>query len=104
RDELLPKAVAHAPHGFDAVTKTAELLAQPHHLRVHRAVEAVEVRAPEPFQQVVARERAAGMAQQKLEQVHLATRQVEVRPAEARAVRAWIEHELTERDGDRGIG
>src|SRR5690348_8165011 len=63
--ELAVETVAHAPDGGDGVAERSQLLAQTHDVRIHRAVEAVVVVAPELLQEEVAAERPAWMRGQQ---------------------------------------
>src|SRR5438445_13715460 len=100
--QLRSKSVPDSPHGLDAAADVAELPAQPDHLRIHCSVQAVEVRAPQPLEQELAREGAAGMLQQQLEQVHLALAEVESRAGQRGAVPGRVEHERAEGKRLRG--
>lgn len=71
------EAVADAPDGDDTLAEIAQLLAQPRDMGVYHPVNAVEVVAPELFEQKGAAEGAVGMADEEQQQIKFFGRQVE---------------------------
>src|SRR5438552_6077523 len=101
--QLRSESVPDPPHGLYAGADVAELAAEPDHLRVHRPIQPVEIRAPQPLQQELAREGAAGMLQQQLEEVHLALAEIQRRPGERGAMPDEVEHQGAECKRLRGV-
>src|SRR5690348_10493496 len=74
---LAVEAVADAPDGRDGLALWPQLLAQPHDMRIHRAVEAVIVVAPKLLQEEVTTESSARMRRQQRQQIVFFGRQVQ---------------------------
>src|ERR1700730_14140786 len=102
--QVRPEPIADSPHGFDARSKVAEFAAQPHHLRVHSPIQAVEVRSPQSLEQKLARERAPWVLEKQFEEVHLSPAEIERRACQRRTMADRVQDEGAERDGLGAVG
>jgi hypothetical protein len=87
------ETVTDAAHGLDERAVFAELLAQRAHVHVDVAVGDDRVLADHAAQQVGAREHAAGVRGQEVQQPHLGRRQVEQLLGDARFVAAEVDRQ-----------
>src|SRR5688572_23642302 len=95
RPASLTEAVAHRPHGLDHVGMLlAELGAQPANVNVDGARAAVVLVAPDAVEEHLSGEDFAGVLSQKLEQLVLHVREVEMMSADRRLIGRHVELQL----------